>query len=124
MTTESKSGKINSSMIIGALGLIGVSVAGISLASKNAEVSNETNQQAQTESVINLPATNEKVNGLENRLESSVKGLNDQINRREVEMRNERDQLLNEIHRVKDMDRDRIIRLEELLTEHLSNCKH
>lgn len=101
--------------IIGALTAAGLSVGGLFLAQNNAQVANDTNVQAQTESVLNLPATNEKVNGLDERHVSDINAINEQINRRELEMRAERDKLLQNLINVQNLDRERIIRLENEL---------
>lgn len=85
MSEEKKETALNPGLLVGGLGALGISAAGLMLASNNAQVANDTNTSAQTESVINLPATNEKVNGLENRLDAGIGDVNEQINRRERE---------------------------------------
>jgi len=75
----------NVNLVLGAFAVLGIGVGGLTLASNNEQVRNDTNTSAQTESVINLPATNEKVNGLENRLDNAIDDINAQINRREIE---------------------------------------
>jgi len=112
-----KEKKNNSSLIVGGLAVLGLSVGGLFLAQSNAETQNTTNVQAQTESVINLPATNEKVNGLSDQLKSAIKDIKDEINRRELEMRAERDLLDREQQRQINRIYNRLERLEELLFE-------
>lgn len=87
MESSNSSGNsgISSTALVGGLAALGISVGGLMLASNNEQIRNDTNTSSQTESVINLPATNEKVNGLENRLSNSVDDINAQINRREDE---------------------------------------
>jgi len=78
-------GNNNVNIVLGGLAVLGIGIGGLTLASNNEQIRNDTNTSAQAESVINLPATNEKVNGLENRLNNAIQDINDQINRRELE---------------------------------------
>jgi len=115
MENQKKERSNTGTWIIGGLAAVGLSIGGLTLASNNAETAQVTNVEAQTESVINLPATNEKVNGLDARHNSDLRAVNEQINRREVEMRNERDKLLENLKETQRLDRERIIRLENLV---------
>ncbi len=83
------------------------------LAANNAEVANNKNVESQTESVINLPATNEKVNGLSTQITSLGDSINAQINRREVEMFDYIKTLFENEKRFDDVQDTRIERLEQ-----------
>jgi|GEM_PF-3651390 len=98
---------------IAAIGFVGV----FWLASNNAKVSNDTNVEAQAESVINLPATNEKLEGAINTQIRDEEKRSDEINRREEEMRNEQNQLRKYQDEKIEANLERIERIEDMLFE-------
>ena len=114
----------NTLIIMGGLSALGIGLGSLYLSSNNAQIRNDTNTSAQTESVINLPATNQKVDTLqsaldaekaetERELESLETKLNEQINRRELETYNYIQTLDNKKNERIDGLEQRIYRLEQ-----------
>ena len=108
--------------LVGGLAAVGLSVGGLSLASKNAELENQTNVTAQQEYLINFPAVISQQQDLREDLEAEKSeterefelledSINEQINRREVEMRAERNEAIRKLER----ELDRIVKLIDIL---------